>query len=327
MTTRATSTQSPGFTLNVRMAGFGHYQPSRVVTNDDIAAIVDTNDEWIRQRVGIRERRFAETETVADMAAFAARDALNRTEVPASAVDLVIVATCTNVDRSPNTAGRVAEMLGLSGATVFDVNAACSGFVHAFALATQVIATGAASTALVIGSERLSDVTDWSDRSTSVLIADGAGAVILRASATGGVSRVVWGSAPGLSNAVRIERPSEKFSQDGSAVLRWAITEAAGHARSAIEAAGLTPEDIGVFVPHQANLRIIDPLVEQLGFTETVIARDIEESGNTSAASIPLALSKLASRGELPPSTPVLFFGFGGGFSYAGIVALSPEAR
>ncbi|NED95314.1 ketoacyl-ACP synthase III [Phytoactinopolyspora alkaliphila] len=313
-----------GLALPVRVAGLGHYQPTRVVTNDDLAEFVDTNDEWIRKRVGIVARRFAGDESVVDMAVAAARDALRHSGISRDGVGLVVVATCSNLDRSPSTAGRVIEAMELDGAAGFDVNAACSGFVHAFALAAQAITTGRARTAVVIGSERMSDVTDWADRSTSVLVGDGAGAVVLTASDAGGVSPVIWGTVPGLADAVRIERPASTFAQDGRKVFRWAVTEAAQYAREAIAAAGLKAEDIAVFIPHQANLRIIEPLAEQLGLTGAVVATDVRESGNTSAASIPLAWSKLHAAGALPSGGATLLFGFGGGFSYAGTVVLTP---
>lgn len=307
-----------------RLAGTGHYQPARVVSNDEVARLLDTDDEWIRQRVGIVTRRFADGESVADMAGEAARAALADARVPPGEVDLVIVATCSNLDRSPSTAGRVIESLGLAGATGFDLNAACSGFVHALETARQLLAGGAARTAIVIGAERMSDVTDFTDRSTCILVGDGAGAVVLRASEQDALGPVVWGTVPGLADAVRIEAPGNAFAQDGRRVFRWAITEAADHARNALAAAGVGAEEVAAFVPHQANLRIIEPLAEQLGLTGAVVATDIRESGNTSAASIPLALSKLLRHHAIPSGAPLLLFGFGGGFSYASLVVGAP---
>lgn len=315
-----TAQQRPG----ARIVGTGHFQPLRVVTNDEIAELVDTDDAWIRQRVGIVTRRFANTETVADMAAEAARSALRDAGIDASQVDLVIVATTTYLNRSPSAAGQVIGNLGLHGATGFDVNAACSGFVHALETARQLLAGGSARTAVVIGSERMTDVTDWTDRSTCILVGDGAGAVVLQAAEQDELGPVVWGTVPDLTDAVRIEVPDLTFAQDGRKVFRWAITEAADHARRALELAGVRPEEIAAFVPHQANLRIIEPLIEHLGLTDAVTATDITESGNTSAASIPLALSKLRERHALASGAPMLLFGFGGGFSYAALVAQAP---
>ncbi|WP_152365713.1 beta-ketoacyl-ACP synthase 3 [Microlunatus speluncae] len=308
------------------LVGAGHYQPERVMTNDEMATIVETSDEWIRQRTGIVTRRIAaDDETVVDLAEAAARDALTSTGVPIAEIDLVIVASCTSDQRSPNTAGRVAERLGLHGPAIIDVNVACSGYVHALAVADQAIRAGAATTALVIGAEKLSAVTDWTDRTTCVLVADAGGAFILRRSDQPTVSDVTWGSVPELAGAVRIEPPVNKFAQEGKSVFKWAISEAEGLARKSVERAGYELSDIGIFVSHQANLRIIEPLARQLGLTSAIVATDITASGNTSAASIPMAYSKLARAGELPADTPALLFGFGGGFAYAGMVVRTPK--
>lgn len=307
-----------------RMVGVGAYQPGRVLTNDELSRIVDTSDEWIRSRVGIETRRIADTESVADMAIGAALDALQHAGVDAGDLDLIVVATVTAQDRSPSTAGRVSAGIGGRNPAVFDINAACSGFTHALAVADQAIRAGAAETALVIGAEKLSDFTDWSDRTTCVLVGDGAGAVVLKASASPGVGPVHWGSVPELSHAVRIEQPELRFQQEGMSVFRWAITQAAQLARRTCELAGIGPEELAGFVPHQANLRIIEPLADQLGIPREITARDVVTSGNTSSASVPIALAKLVRSGQLPPDSPVLLFGFGGGFSYAGQVIRTP---
>lgn len=307
-----------------RIVGVGHYQPARIVGNDEIARLVDTNDPWIRQRVGIVTRHFAETESVADMAIEASRAALAASNVKADEVDLVIVATVSNLDRSPSTAGRVVEALGLRDATGFDINAACSGFMHALETAKQILAGGSARTAIVIGAEKMTDVTDWNDRSTCILVGDGAGAVVLQTSAYEGLSPVVWGTVPGLADAVRVETPDITFAQEGRKVFRWAITQAASHARRALQVAQVPSDEIAAFIPHQANLRIIEPLAEQLHLRNAIVATDIRESGNTSAASIPLALSKLLQLHTIRPGAPLLLFGFGGGFSYAAMVVTAP---
>lgn len=307
------------------LVGTGHYQPERVVTNDEMATIVETSDEWIRQRTGIATRRIAaEDESVVDLAEAAARDALTCSGVPAAEIDLVVVASCTSEQRSPNTAGRVAERLGLDGPAIIDINVACSGYVHALAVADQAIRAGAATTAIVIGAEKLSAFTDWTDRTTCVLVADGAGAFILRRSDQPTVSDVTWGSVPELAGAVRIEPPTAKFAQEGKSVFKWGISAAEQLARRTVLRAGYDLSDIGVFVSHQANLRIIEPLARQLGLTSAIVATDITASGNTSAASIPMAFSKLYLAGELPADTPTLLFGFGGGFAYAGLVIRTP---
>jgi 3-oxoacyl-[acyl-carrier-protein] synthase III len=308
-----------------KILAFGHYQPSRILTNDDLAQMVDTNDEWIQSRVGIKERRIADTESVADMATFAAEKALAASGLAASDIDLIIVATCSSSDRSPNVACRVAGRLGIDGAAAFDLNTACSGFSYALANADHAIRAGATRNALVIGAEKLSDITDWTDRTTAVIFADGAGAAVLTATAEGelpGVGPVVWGSEP--SSAIAIEGWRPYIVQEGQKVFRWATTTAPTIALQACAKAGVEPSELGGFVPHQANLRIIEPLARKVGVDPTVLSRDIVESGNTSAASIPLALSKMIERGEVKSGSPVLLVGFGGGLTYAGQVIRCP---
>ncbi|GAA3745421.1 ketoacyl-ACP synthase III [Plantactinospora mayteni] len=309
------------------MIALGHYQPSRILTNDDLAQIVDTNDTWIRERVGIVTRRIADTETVADMAAAAADKALANSGLAASDIDLVVVATCSAVDRSPNTACRVAAKLGIDAPGAFDVNTACSGFSYALGTVDHALRAGAARNAIVIGAEKLSDFTDWTDRSTCILFGDAAGAAVVTASGDdepAGIGPVVWGSVPERSDAVRIEGWRPYIQQEGQSVFRWATTALAPLALKACERAGVAPSEIAAFVPHQANLRIIEGIAKRLDMPQAVIAKDIIESGNTSAASVPLALSKLVERREVPSGAPVLLFGFGGGLTYAGQVVRCP---
>jgi 3-oxoacyl-[acyl-carrier-protein] synthase-3 len=311
--------------MGSKIVSLGHYQPARVLTNDDLAQMVDTNDEWIQSRVGIKERRIADTETVADMAAAAAEKALAASGLAPEDIDMVVVATCSSADRSPNVACRVALKLGLGTPAAFDVNTACSGFSYALANADHAIRAGAARNAIVIGVEKLSEITDWTDRKTCVIFGDGAGAAVVTATADGepdGVGPVVWGSAP--SEAIRIEGWRPYIEQDGQSVFRWATTAIPPLAREVIEKAGYDPADIAAFVPHQANLRIIEPVARKLGAVNAIVARDIVESGNTSAASIPLALSKMVERGEVKSGSPVLLIGFGGGLTYAGQVIRCP---
>jgi 3-oxoacyl-[acyl-carrier-protein] synthase-3 len=335
----------PAGAAGSRILGLGHHQPAKVLTNDDIAQLVETNDEWIRSRTGIVTRHVAgDDATVADMATAAAVHALDDAGVAADDVDLVVVATATAVDRSPNTAGRVAyalrtgvqpgastpegeeepDLRDVVGPAVLDLNVACSGFAHAVGLADQAIRAGSARTAVVIGAEKLTAFTDWTDRSTCILTADGAGAAVLQAAETPGVGPVVWGSEPEITPAVRIEAPADLFAQDGRAVFKWAITRAAERAKRVVEASGLELSDIEVLVAHQANLRIIEPLAKNLGLEDKVVVTDITESGNTSAASIPLGLSKWWHDGRVPAGVPALLFGFGGGFAWAGQVVLTP---
>jgi 3-oxoacyl-[acyl-carrier-protein] synthase III len=310
-----------------KILAMGHYQPTRVLTNDDLAQMVDTNDEWIRSRVGIRERRIAGSETVADMATAAAGKALANSGLTAADIDLVIVATCSSVDRCPNVATRVANKLGISAPAAYDVNTACSGFCYALANADHAIRAGAARNALVIGAEKLSDMTDWTDRSTAVIFGDGAGAAVVTACAEGeqsGIGPVLWGSDPEKGDAVVIEGWRPYIGQAGQTVFRWATYALPDLAVETCRRAGLEPSELAAFVPHQANLRIIEPLARRLGVEDAVIARDIVESGNTSAASIPLALSKMLERREIPSGGAILLFGFGGGLTYAGQVVRCP---
>jgi 3-oxoacyl-[acyl-carrier-protein] synthase-3 len=308
-----------------RVLALGHYQPAKVLTNDDLAAMVDTNDEWIRSRVGIRTRHVAAPdETVDAMAAQAAAKALANAGRSPADVDLVLVATCTAIDRSPNMAARVAARLGMRAPAAMDLNVACSGFPHALATADHTIRAGAAGTALVIGAEKLTEFTDWTDRSTCVLVGDGAGAAVVTASDEPQIGPVLWGSVPELGRTVLIEGSPGRFSQQGQAVYRWATTQLPVIAIEICERAGLRPDELAAVVLHQANLRIIEPVARKLGAVNAVIAQDVVESGNTSAASIPLALSKLVESGQVQSGAPVLLFGFGGNLSYAGQVIRCP---
>ncbi|MFJ9931203.1 MULTISPECIES: beta-ketoacyl-ACP synthase III [Streptomyces] len=311
-----------------RIAAIGHYQPARVLTNDDLAGMVDTDDAWIRTRVGIRTRHIAgPDEPVDELAAHAAAKALAAAGLAPADIDLVLVATSTAIDRSPNTAARVAARLGIPSPAAMDVNVVCAGFTHALATADHTVRAGAATRALVIGAEKMSDVTDWTDRSTCVLVGDGAGAAVVEACAPGeepGIAPVLWGSVPEMGRMVRIEGTPPRFAQEGQSVYRWATTQLPAIARRTCERAGIAPEDLAGVVLHQANLRIIEPLAEKLGAANAVIARDVTESGNTSAASIPLAFSKLVEQGALVSGDPVLLFGFGGNLSYAGQVVRCP---
>jgi len=315
-------------TAGSRIVAMGHYQPSRVVTNDDLAKIIDTNDAWIRDRVGIAERRVAQQESVADMATFAAEKALAGSGLTAADIDMVVVATCSSIDRCPNVATRVAARLGIAAPAAMDLNTACSGFSYALGSADHAIRAGASRNAIVIGAEKLSDLTDWTDRTTAVLFGDGAGAAVLSAVPDGeqpGVGPVLWGSAPERGDVLRIEGWQPYIQQEGQSVFRWATTALAPFALQACERAGVKPEELAAFVPHQANTRIIDGIVKRLGLgPDVVVAKDLVESGNTSAASVPLALSKLVERREVPAGAPVLLFGFGGGLTYAGQVIRCP---
>ncbi|WP_128979492.1 beta-ketoacyl-ACP synthase III [Streptomyces roseicoloratus] len=310
-----------------RIAALGHYQPAKVLTNDDLAALVETSDEWITSRVGIRTRHVAgPEEPVDELAAHAAGKALAAAGLGAADIDLVLVATSTAIDRSPNTAARVAARLGMGSPATMDLNVVCAGFTHALATADHTIRAGAARRALVIGADKMTDVTDWSDRTTCVLVGDGAGAAVVEATDTdtGAIGPVLWGSVPEMGHAVRIEGTPPRFAQEGQSVYRWATQQLPALARQACARSGIRPEDLAGVVLHQANLRIVEPLAAKIGAVNAVVARDVVDSGNTSAASVPLALAKLVERGELPSGSPVLLFGFGGNLSYAGQVVRVP---
>ena len=311
-----------------RIAAVGHYQPARVLTNEQLADLVDTSDEWIRSRVGIHTRHIAgPDEPVDELAAQAGAKALAAAGLEPAEVDLVLVATSTAIDRSPNMAARVAARLGIPEPAAMDVNVVCAGFPHALATADHAVRAGAARRALVVGADKMSEVADWTDRTTCVLVGDGAGAAVVEPAPDGqepGIGPVLWGSVPQMGNAVRIEGSPPRFAQEGQSVYRWATTQLPPIARKVCERAGLRPDELAGVVLHQANLRIIEPVAARIGAVNAVVARDVVESGNTSAASIPLALSKLVERSEIEPGDPVLLFGFGGNLSYAGQVVRCP---
>jgi len=315
-----------------RVLGLGSVQPDRVVTNDELAARVDTNDEWIRSRVGIVSRRIAEKDALlVEMAAEAGVRALKDSGVDPAEVDTVIVATCTMPDPIPNAAAQVAHRIGIPAPAAFDLNTACSGFSYGLAVAADLVRAGTSSSVLVIGAEKLSDWMDWTDRSTCIIFADGAGAAVVGPApdaASVGVGPVAWGSAGDQYQTIRVNAETRALHQEGQAVFRWATTKVAPVALRAIELAGLTPADIDVFVPHQANLRIVEAVAKRLrqkGAREDMrVADDIVHSGNTSSASIPLAMDHMRAEGRLRSGDIALLVGFGAGLSYAAQVVVCP---
>jgi 3-oxoacyl-[acyl-carrier-protein] synthase-3 len=314
--------------IGARILAFGGYQPDRVVTNDDLATLVDTNDEWIRSRVGIESRRIAaDDETVEDMAEAAGAKALAASGLPPSSIDLVIVATCTPETQIPNVAAGAAHRLGIAAPGAFDLNAACAGFVYALNVAADAVRAGSARYVLVIGAEKLSSWIDWTDRSTCIIFADGAGAVVVGPVPEGeptGIGPVVWGSAGDLAERITIPERNGYLRQDGQAVFRWTTTELHAVAREACARAGVTLDDISAFIPHQANLRIIEAIAKKLGIPRERVADDIVHAGNTSSASVPLALARMAEQGRLEPGKPALLLGYGAGLSYAAQVITLP---
>jgi 3-oxoacyl-[acyl-carrier-protein] synthase III len=312
-----------------RVLAFGGYRPDRIVTNDDLAKTVDTTDDWIRSRVGIASRRIADREeTVADMAVQAGGKALAASALSPGDVDLVIVATCTPEAPIPNTAAVVARRLDIGAPGAYDLNAACAGFCYALANAADAVRTGTARNVLVIGAEKLSQWIDWTDRSTCIIFADGAGAAVVGPVSDpadpAGIGPVVWGSDGDMANKIYIKDRNSFIVQEGQAVFRWATTALAPLARQACEKANVDPAELAAFIPHQANLRIVEAIARKLGAPQAVVATDIVHTGNTSAASIPLALSRMIERGEVTSGSYALLVSFGAGMCYAAQVITIP---
>jgi 3-oxoacyl-[acyl-carrier-protein] synthase-3 len=316
-----------------RILGLGSYQPEHVVTNADLAKRVETDDQWIRDRVGIVERRIAQDDTtLVDMAVEAGTRAVKDSGLDAGDIDTVIVATCTMPNPIPNAAAQTADRVGIHAAAAFDLNAACAGFCYGLGAAADLVRSGTSKNALVIGAEKLSDWVDWDDRSTCIIFADAAGAAVVGGASTEddvGIGPVAWGSAGDIASTIRILGEStNKLHQEGQAVFRWATTQIAPVALDAIGKAGLTPADIDVLIPHQANLRIVEAVAKRLrakGAREDMrVADDIVYSGNTSSASIPLALDHMRAAGKIRSGELALLVGFGAGLSYAGQVVVCP---
>ncbi|NVI88768.1 beta-ketoacyl-ACP synthase III [Actinomadura sp. BRA 177] len=317
--------QIPEMTAGSRILAFGDYRPSRVVTNDEIAQTVDTNDEWIRSRVGIAERRIAgDDEGIVELGVHAGAKALAGSGLAPSDIDLVILATCSAESPMPGHAPQVAHRLGIDAPGAFDLNAACAGFCYALATASAAVRAGSARNVLVIGSEKMSQWIDWTDRSTCIIFADGAGAAVVAGSESAGIGPGVWGSAGDKYDKIIIDDRHASIRQEGQSVFRWATTAIAPVALEACERAGVKPEDLAAIVPHQANLRIIDAIARKVKATNAVVADDIVHSGNTSGASIPLAMSRMIERGDVPSGAPALLVGFGAGLSYAAQVIQIP---
>ncbi|TVT30083.1 ketoacyl-ACP synthase III [Amycolatopsis rhizosphaerae] len=311
-----------------RVLGVGSTQPDRVVTNDDLSKIMDTDDKWIRDRVGIIERRFAnKDELLVDMAVKAGTNALADAGVDPSEVDTVIVPNCTLPAPIPNAAAQVADRIGIKAPGAFDLNAACAGFCYGLGVASDLIRSGSAGKVLVIGAEKLTDVVDPYDRANAIIFADGAGAMVVGPSEEPGIGPVAWGSAGDLVDTIYM-REHRYIYQEGQSVFRWATTQIAPVALRALELAGVQPSDVDVLIPHQANLRIVDAIARRLrakgAREDMVVADDIKYSGNTSSASIPMALDHMRKAGTVHSGDVVLMVGFGAGLSYAGQVIICP---
>jgi 3-oxoacyl-[acyl-carrier-protein] synthase-3 len=318
--------QLPTGAPGARVLGLGAYRPRRRVTNDELAQVMETNDEWIQSRVGIAERRWAsEDETLVDMAVAAGGKALAASGLDPDQVDLVILASASLRAPIPGIGPQVAYRLGIPRPGAYDLNAGCAGFCYALGVAADSIRTGSARNVLVVGVERLTDVLDQTDRTTAVIFADGAGAAVLGPAEEPGIGPVVWGSDGDQHNAIEIAAGSSTMTMAGQAVYRWATTKLTETLVEAMAQAGVGPADIDVFAPHQANLRIIESMTKRLGFREdVVVARDIVQAGNTSAASIPLALTALMESGEAKSGDLALVLGYGAGLTFAGQVLVLP---
>ena len=328
-------TESTG-ARHTRILGVGGYRPERVVPNSEIIEAIDSSDQWIQERSGIKSRRFAaKDESVVDMAEAATREALAAAGLEAAQVDAVIVATVTHPYQTPAAAPILADRLGIRGAA-FDISAACAGYCHGISLASDMVRGGSAQHVLVVGVEKLSDFTDPTDRGTAFIFGDGAGAAIVGPSDVPGIGPTVWGS-DGAQWRTISQRDSwvelkesnglgsPAIGMAGQAVFRWAVWGMAPVAQKALDAAGVRAEDLDAFIPHQANMRIIDAMIKQLKLPADIpVARDIAETANTSAASIPLATERMLREGEAPHGGLALQIGFGAGLVYAAQVVVLP---
>ena len=317
-----------------RLLSVASYVPSRVVDNAEMCTFIDSSDEWIQQRTGIAERRWVgEGETVETMALAAARTAVERAGIDPADIGAVIVSTVTYFHQTPSLAAKLAYELGTHGAA-YDISAACAGFCYGLAQAESLVRSGAAKYAVVIGVEELSRFTDIHDRSTAFLFADGAGAAVVGPSATNGIGPVVWGSDGSQADAINQTSEWSEAMQggtqpyiamDGRAVFKWASGFIADATKKVLEVAQLSPEELDVFIPHQANNRITDAMLRHLKLPENVVvARTIKQFGNNSAASVPMAMDQLLSTGQAKSGQTALLIGFGAGLVYAGQVVTLP---
>lgn len=321
----------------VQIAGWGKYLPERVLSNEEIARMVDTSDEWITARTGIRERRVAAAdESTCSLAVMAARAALDRARVDPAELDLVLVATCTpDYANMPSTASLVQEALGARRAGAFDLNAVCSGFMYGLVTGSQFILTGAYRNVLVIGAEVFTRILDWEDRSTCVLFGDGAGAVLLQPTQVpGGLLSFELGSdgsgachlyvpAGGSRQTTSAETVGARqhyVRMNGREVFRFATRVVPDSVSAALEKGGLRTDDVDLLIPHQANVRIIDAATRRLGLSEDKVFVNVQRYGNTSAASIPLALTEAVEEGRIRPGDTLALAGFGAGLSWGAAI-------
>ncbi len=307
-----------------RLAGIGAYRPETSVDSTEIAARFGRTGEWVRERTGIVSRRFAaEGETTGDMAIEAGARALCDAGVAPSDVDLVIVASCSTEASLSGLAATVASGLGAERAAGFDLNAACAGFCYALAIAADAIRMGSARKVLVVGTEKMSSWVDKADLGTSIIFGDGAGAAVLTEADEPGIGPIVWGSDGAAAGLIEVPAGG-LMAMQGQTVFRWATTEIHPIALQACAKAGVRPDELAAIVPHQANLRIVEALARKIGAPDAVVARDVVESGNTSAASIPMALDRMITERMVKPGGLALLIGFGAGLTYAAQVVRMP---
>ena len=329
--------KTPFRPIGSRVAGIGVYRPEKIVTNAEIAPSINSSDEWIRERSGIQERRFAQiNETVSSMAVLACKNALEESKIESSEIDLVILATATNPAQLPNLAMEIAFEIGAKNSGAYDIGAACSGFSYGLAIANEAILAGDAKNAIIVGSEKMTDFVSMSDRSTAFLFADGAGAFVVTSADFTGISTPNWGSDGSLKDWIGMTsswqdyeaNPNSEFpslKMEGQKVFRWAITEMVEIAQETLDKAGISPEELSAFVPHQANQRITEHIAKSLKFPPHVaIARDGQKMANTTAATIPLALDTLRRNQEVKSGDLALLLGFGAGLAYSGQVIVVP---
>ena len=333
--TKPTLQQShgPAFT---RILSVGAARGDLTVPNEDLVGPIDSSDEWIQQRTGIISRTRASRDVNAiDLAVVAATEAIEKSGIDPKLIDAVIVATISNGRQTPSMAAVLADKVGANPAAAYDINAACAGYAYAVAQADSLIRTGVAHYALVVGAEKLSDLVDPTDRSISFLLGDGAGAVVIGPSDYPGISSTVWGSDGSKAGAIQMNHTLQEYHrgesewptlrQEGQTVFRWAVWDMAKVAKQALEAAGVTSEDLAAFIPHQANMRIIDEFAKLLKLPESVvIARDIATTGNTSSASIPLATHTLLAEHPELSGGLALQIGFGAGLVFGAQVVVLP---
>jgi 3-oxoacyl-[acyl-carrier-protein] synthase-3 len=321
--------------------GVGAYRPERVVPNADVVDAIDSSDEWIQQRSGIKSRRWAgPEESVQMMSVAASRLALEQAGLDPRQIDCVVVATVSHLLQTPAVATAIAHELGTEQAAAFDISAACSGFCHGISLASDFVRAGSARHVLVIGVERMTDILDLSDRGTAFIFGDGAGAAVVGPSDTPGIGPVVWGSDGEQFDLIRqredwrdvvgtADAPGSgvmpHLVMEGNPVFRWASFAMAKIGQQALDKAGIGLDDLDVFIPHQANMRIIDAMARSMKLPAHVrIARDVAEQGNTSAASVPLALDRMMADGDAKSGDTALLIAFGAGLSYAAQVITVP---